>query len=67
MDYFFLSSLQQATPDQLVVLYDIACQWSMRLGERCKLYGDDALSFFFFFLSESGLFAMYYEQTGYAN
>ena len=44
MDYFFLSSLQQATPNQLVVSYDIACQWSVRLGERCKLYGTDAVS-----------------------
>ena len=44
MDYFFLSSLRQATPTWLVVSYDIACQWSKRLGERCALYGTEAVA-----------------------
>lgn len=44
MDYFFLSSLRQAAPTRLIVSYDIACQWSKRLGERCALYGTGAVA-----------------------
>ena len=44
MDYFFLSSLRQAAATRLVVSYDIACQWSKRLNDRCKLYGTEAMA-----------------------
>lgn len=39
MDYFFLSSIRQNCPADLVVSYDIACQWSKNLDKRIKLYG----------------------------
>ena len=38
MDYFFLESLKLNTPRRLVVSYDIACQWSRNLEERCQIY-----------------------------
>ncbi|KAF8333824.1 hypothetical protein F5887DRAFT_1079836 [Amanita rubescens] len=44
MDYFFLSSMRQGAPTRLIVSYDIACQWSKRLGERCALYGTEAVA-----------------------
>jgi hypothetical protein len=46
MDYFFLSSLRQGAPPRLTVSYDIACQWSRRLGDRCRLYGPEASDIF---------------------
>ncbi|KAM6504124.1 hypothetical protein JOM56_001067 [Amanita muscaria] len=36
--------LRQAAPTRLIVSYDIACQWSKRLGERCQLYGSEAIT-----------------------
>ncbi|KAF8065986.1 hypothetical protein FPV67DRAFT_1692449 [Lyophyllum atratum] len=38
MDFFFLSSLTQNAPQQIVVSYDIACQWGRNLKSRCKIY-----------------------------
>ncbi|KAF8055893.1 hypothetical protein FPV67DRAFT_1679300 [Lyophyllum atratum] len=38
MDYFFLSSLSQNTPNRVVVSYDIACQWARNLAARCAFY-----------------------------
>ena len=38
MDYFFLESLKLNTPRCLVISYDIACQWSRNLKERCQIY-----------------------------
>lgn len=43
MDYFFLSTIHFGTPDSLVVSYDIACQWSRNLANRCDAYGIDVL------------------------
>ena len=40
MDYFFLSSIQRNCPVNLVVSYDIACQWSKNLDKRINLYGE---------------------------
>lgn len=45
MDYFFLSSLRRSPlPPRIVVSYDIACQWSRNLLERCEMYPPNALS-----------------------
>ncbi len=38
MDYIFLNRLAQNTPTQIVVSYDIACQWSKKLFERIAIY-----------------------------
>lgn len=38
MDYLFLSSLRENTPSSIVVSYDIACQWSRKLRDRCAIY-----------------------------
>lgn len=38
MDYLFFSSLQGTDITELVVSYDIVCQWSINLWERMKLY-----------------------------
>lgn len=38
MDYMFLSSLNQNAPKQVVVSYDIACQWSVNLRDRVSIY-----------------------------
>jgi len=38
MDYMFFSSLQHLELIEIVVSYDIACQWSINLWERMKLY-----------------------------
>lgn len=38
MDYLFLSSMRQNTPNFIVISYDIACQWSIHLWERMALY-----------------------------
>jgi hypothetical protein len=38
MDYMFFSSLQHSEHLEIVVSYDIACQWSINLWERMKLY-----------------------------
>lgn len=44
MDYFFLSSIQDTVLRRIVVSYDIACQWSCNLLNRCKVYPKNALS-----------------------
>ena len=45
MDYIFLSSIiQQNTPSDLIVSYDIACQWSKNLQNRVKTYGSSQSS-----------------------
>ncbi|KAF8176561.1 hypothetical protein BJ912DRAFT_1024344 [Pholiota molesta] len=44
MDYFLLSSLKINTPPQLVVSYDIACQWSRNLEKRVQIYPPNPLS-----------------------
>ena len=44
MDYFFLSSLKFNIPRRLVISYDIACQWSRHLQERCRMYPSNAIS-----------------------
>ncbi|KAF9028249.1 hypothetical protein BDZ89DRAFT_934883, partial [Hymenopellis radicata] len=38
MDYAFLSTLRLNTPDDLVISYDIACQWSKKLTKRIAVY-----------------------------
>ncbi|KAK0440544.1 hypothetical protein EV421DRAFT_1737210 [Armillaria borealis] len=38
MDYIFCSRMQQATPERIVVSYDINCQWSKKLWERMAIY-----------------------------
>ncbi|KAF9549685.1 hypothetical protein CPC08DRAFT_648139, partial [Agrocybe pediades] len=38
MDYVFFSSLKDTDLVETVVSYDIACQWSVKLWERMKLY-----------------------------
>ncbi|KAF9543190.1 hypothetical protein CPC08DRAFT_649965 [Agrocybe pediades] len=38
MDYIFFSSLQDTDLIETVVSYDIACQWSLKLWERMKIY-----------------------------
>lgn len=38
MDFFFLSGLIQHAPTDLVLSYDIACQWSVNLFERIAIY-----------------------------
>ncbi|KIL55458.1 hypothetical protein M378DRAFT_90872, partial [Amanita muscaria Koide BX008] len=42
MDFFFISSILHGAPNRVVVSYDIACQWSRHLAERCKVYSDNA-------------------------
>ncbi|KAK0433276.1 hypothetical protein EV421DRAFT_1741723 [Armillaria borealis] len=38
MDYVVLKTLQQGTPDQVVISYDIACQWSVNFWRRAESY-----------------------------
>jgi len=38
MDYFFLSSLRQNAPSNLIVSYNIACQWARNLRKRTGVY-----------------------------
>lgn len=38
VDYLFFSSLAQNTPSELVVSYDIACQWSKNIWTRLEKY-----------------------------
>lgn len=40
MDYAVLSTIRMNTPDNLVISYDIACQWSKRFVWRIDIYGD---------------------------
>ncbi|KAF9523674.1 hypothetical protein CPB83DRAFT_898542 [Crepidotus variabilis] len=44
MDYLFLRSLQHNPPSQVVVSYDIACQWSKNLTSRCEEYPPSLIS-----------------------
>ncbi|KAJ2912610.1 hypothetical protein MD484_g7802, partial [Candolleomyces efflorescens] len=44
MDYFFLSTLLFKIPRSVAISYDIACQWSKNLEERCELYPPNAVS-----------------------
>ncbi|KAJ3509357.1 hypothetical protein NLJ89_g5259 [Agrocybe chaxingu] len=44
MDYFFLSSLRWNTLSRIVISYDIACQWSKKLVQRCSVYPDNPIS-----------------------
>ncbi|KAJ3537092.1 hypothetical protein NMY22_g5739 [Coprinellus aureogranulatus] len=44
MDYFFLATLAFFIPYLLVVSYDIACQWSKKLKERCIRYGSNPVA-----------------------
>ncbi|PBK84926.1 hypothetical protein ARMGADRAFT_1036848 [Armillaria gallica] len=43
MDYVVLKTLQQGTPDQVVISYDIACQWSVNFWCRAESYGSGFL------------------------
>jgi len=43
IDYIFLSGLQEQTIERLVISYDIACQWSINLLNRCRVYPPSAL------------------------
>ncbi len=43
MDYVVLKTLQQGTPDQVVISYDIACQWSVNFWRRAESYGSGFL------------------------
>lgn len=38
MDYLFFSSLEGSELEELVVSYDIACQWSVKIWERMVQY-----------------------------
>lgn len=38
MDYLFFSSLHGSKIRQLVVSYDIACQWSKNLAQRMQIF-----------------------------
>ncbi|KAF8877970.1 hypothetical protein BD779DRAFT_1677037 [Infundibulicybe gibba] len=38
MDYFFFSSIRNTPLIDIVVSYDIACQWSVKLWDRMKTY-----------------------------
>ncbi|KAK0444930.1 uncharacterized protein EV420DRAFT_1277315 [Desarmillaria tabescens] len=38
MNYIFCSQMQQGTPQHMVVLYDINCQWLKKLWERIATY-----------------------------
>ncbi|KAF8804991.1 hypothetical protein BYT27DRAFT_7225132 [Phlegmacium glaucopus] len=44
MDYFFLSSIRDTVLRRIVVSYNIACQWSCNLLNRCKIYPKNVLS-----------------------
>lgn len=44
MDYFFLSSIKTTQVSRIVVSYDIACQWSKNILERCRLYPSNPIS-----------------------
>jgi Kyakuja-Dileera-Zisupton transposase len=44
IDYIFLSSLKHNPPPSVVVSYDIACQWSVKLYDRCDIYPPDLVS-----------------------
>ncbi len=41
MDYCVLSSLQHDTPRDIVISYDIACQWGVNFWERVGIYSGD--------------------------
>ncbi|KAG6835885.1 hypothetical protein H0H93_013691 [Arthromyces matolae] len=41
MDYFFFSTLSFRTPPDVVLSYDIVCQWFKSLASRASLYGRD--------------------------
>lgn len=41
MDYCVLSSLQHDTPRDIIISYDIACQWGVNFWERVGIYGGD--------------------------
>lgn len=38
MDYFFCSHLQHLTLQQVVISYDINCQWSKKLWKHIDIY-----------------------------
>jgi Kyakuja-Dileera-Zisupton transposase len=38
MDYFITSTLKHNPPLEVVLSYDIACQWSKKFPLRCALY-----------------------------
>ncbi|KZS90570.1 hypothetical protein SISNIDRAFT_386166, partial [Sistotremastrum niveocremeum HHB9708] len=50
MDYIFLSSILGATVCQILISYDIACQWSKNLRERVKGYPPELAATFFLFI-----------------
>ncbi|KAK0483059.1 hypothetical protein EDD18DRAFT_1084378, partial [Armillaria luteobubalina] len=43
MDYFFLHRLLHSSPPQIVVSYDITCQWSKKLWEQIGIYPTDLM------------------------
>ncbi|KAF6743804.1 hypothetical protein DFP72DRAFT_993649 [Ephemerocybe angulata] len=44
MDCFFLSTIQHDLLKKLIVSYDIACQWHVKLMERCKQYEPNVMT-----------------------
>ncbi|KAF9455819.1 hypothetical protein BDZ94DRAFT_1315796 [Collybia nuda] len=46
MDYIYLSSLRQNSPKRIVVSYDIACQWTRNLFQRCDIYPPNSIHTF---------------------
>lgn len=44
MDYLYFSSIKNHSPANLVVSYDIACQWSRNLIRRSELYPPDLVT-----------------------
>lgn len=44
IDYIFISSLKRDSVQNIVLSYDIACQWSIKLDDRNRIYQPDVAS-----------------------
>ncbi|KDQ25464.1 hypothetical protein PLEOSDRAFT_1106392 [Pleurotus ostreatus PC15] len=47
MDYLYFSSIRNHSPSSCFVSYDIACQWTRKLGNRVAVYPDNVVHHFF--------------------
>ncbi|KDQ25249.1 hypothetical protein PLEOSDRAFT_1045089, partial [Pleurotus ostreatus PC15] len=45
MDYLYFSSIKNHSPNDIVVSYDIACQWSTNLGQRSATYPPELVAY----------------------
>ncbi|KAJ8703478.1 hypothetical protein PTI98_002100 [Pleurotus ostreatus] len=43
MDYLYFSSIRNHSPSSCFVSYDIACQWTRKLGNRVAVYPDNVV------------------------